>query len=244
MPTETMKYEWPRVAPHKVGLNKDRVTLFLDIDGVFNSDVYTRKLWAMKKESGVEVPYPYNSFDPIAVENFNRLYRTVGDQFNVVISSSWRVDSNLPKLWEQAGFLYPYDDITPYKPDKCRGDEIVEYIKEHGMEDGYYMIIDDDMDAGDESNADYLGGCWYQVDPRFGITSVFVDEMLCRINRAETDGNMLDTAIANEIRRQYVADDGPMLMSLGKQWLGVDIDPREDNINLQRLRVFYDFDDL
>lgn len=218
---------------HKPGIYPDRTTIFLDIDGVFNSQVYTRKVNGMKK-GGVELPYPYNSFDPVVVDGFNRLYEQVGAYVNVVISSSWRVDSNLPEIWRQVGFNFMYDGVTPYNPEGCRGDEIVAFLKSHDMLYSNFIIIDDDFDMGDH-NVEYLGGCWYQVDPKFGMTRIFMEEMVIRIARAETDADMLTDVVVDSLVNDYAHSEGKHLEMESLRWLGEDYIPMLDDINLERL---------
>lgn len=221
---------------HKPGILPDRVTIFLDIDGVFNSQIYTRKVNELRKSGGVELPYPYNSFDPIIVDNFNKLYEQIGSYINVVITSSWRVDSNLPEIWRQVGFNFMYDGVTPYNPEGCRGDEIVAFLKAHDMLYGNFVIIDDDFDMG-EHNVDYLGGCWYLTDPKFGMTKTFLEEVIIRISRFETDSYMLTDVIVDSLVNDYAHCEGRHLRTESLRWLGEDYEPLADDINLERLSI-------
>ena len=77
------------------GINK---YLFLDIDGVLNSVSWYREEWNKNHV------YPQGDFDPKCVELVNRIVEETGCK--VVVSSSWRTESNLQSIFDKAGLKY------------------------------------------------------------------------------------------------------------------------------------------
>ena len=109
--------------------------IFLDIDGVLNSDEYFDKIEGLNIE-GIE--------KQIDVEKIKLLKRAVEETgSNVVLSSSWRYTRNaqyLKQLLLQYGILA---DSTPFMKNK-RGEEIKGWLEEHkDTED--FVILDDEI---------------------------------------------------------------------------------------------------
>lgn len=111
--------------------------LFLDIDGVFNSDKWYGESWCSSKK------YEQGDFDPEPVEIYNRLIATIPD-LEVVISSSKRSEKNLQEQFDEAGLKVTRKAITPYYNN--RGREILEYLNE--VTEPYQYCILDDLDDG------------------------------------------------------------------------------------------------
>ena len=115
--------------------------IFLDIDGVLNSDEYVDRV---KKTDiqGIE--------RDIDIEKVKLLKRAIDETgAKVVLSSTWRYTKNASYL---KGLLANYGirvDSTPYIQDK-RGLEIKKWLSENqGVED--FLIIDDEIfDSFDE----------------------------------------------------------------------------------------------
>ena len=105
--------------------------LFLDIDGVLNNTNY--------HESESDLSYPLSAFCKDNIKSFNKLMDEISD-IKVVISSSWRVDSNLQNIFDKVGLNVKIFDITPSLSDD-RSVEIKEYLKD--KTNYSYCIIDD-----------------------------------------------------------------------------------------------------
>lgn len=121
--------------------------LFLDIDGVVNSETFYTK--RANGEYG-DKPYPLSEFDPEAVAQVSRIINETGA--NLVISSSWRHTDGLRSIFKNVGLRGRALDfeITPYLG-TIRGLEIKKYIDEYpnkhnGDEIETYCIVDDDID--------------------------------------------------------------------------------------------------
>lgn len=115
--------------------------IFLDIDGVLNSDEYVEKV---KKSDiqGIE--------RDIDIEKVKLLKRAIDETgAKVVLSSTWRYTKNARYLKELLANYGIRVDSTPYIQDK-RGLEIKKWLSENqGVED--FLIIDDEIfDSFDE----------------------------------------------------------------------------------------------
>lgn len=114
------------------GINK---YLFLDVDGVLNSVSWYREEW------NKDHVYPQGDFDPKCVEIVNRIVEETGCK--VVVSSSWRTESNLQSIFDKAGLKFKIHSITPFG--SHRGCEIQEWLDSQ-TEPYVYAILDDDRD--------------------------------------------------------------------------------------------------
>jgi hypothetical protein len=127
--------------------------IFLDIDGVLNSQLYYTT--GRSDASGVR-----NDIDPVAIELLNELINKTGAK--VVISSSWRVGrtvEELQSILNKEGFTGEVIDKTKDLRDRedgdaiLRGNEIFCWIMDNpGIVGQYYssyknyVIFDDDTD--------------------------------------------------------------------------------------------------
>lgn len=135
-----------------------RIILFLDIDGVLNSELFYRH---RRVDVGSDI-------DPDAIALLNGLCSDVGAY--VVVSSTWRlghdVDS-LQEFFDSHGGTFKVVGLTPYLS-YCRGVEIEEWLKENvtdGSDTDRYVIIDDDADML-LSQKDHF----FQTDPYCGLS--------------------------------------------------------------------------
>lgn len=109
--------------------------LFLDVDGVLNSDTWYHEEWDKDHY------YPQGDFDPTCVERINKVVRETGCK--VVVSSSWRADSDLQQVFTKAGLDFTIYDITPFGDH--RGKEIQDWLDTQ-TEPYVYAIVDDDRE--------------------------------------------------------------------------------------------------
>ena len=127
--------------------------IFLDIDGVLNSDKFYKDLsqyirWKKAKEEGKsrDEQIAIASIDPEAVKWVWHIVNHT--QASLVISSTWRSDNRLIVKFNYMG-LPEFIDITPYTIQRHRGTEIQMWLDAHPEVDNY-VILDDDTDMLDE----------------------------------------------------------------------------------------------
>lgn len=127
--------------------------IFLDIDGVLNSDAWYEKCIKYKLK-----PVHWN-LDPEAIKKINEIANLTGAK--IVISSSWRFDPKTPSDLKASGLEVEIIGRTDYLNTHgsfiVRGNEIQKYISDNinDLSEGtlsYYgdykafVILDDDSD--------------------------------------------------------------------------------------------------
>lgn len=89
--------------------------IFLDIDGVLNSnDWYVYRRDAIEMDD-VNAQYPFYEFDPRAIEHLNRIIAETGAK--IVVSSSWRsgeTNESLQFLFDRVGIKGEVIGTTPH----------------------------------------------------------------------------------------------------------------------------------
>lgn len=153
--------------------------IFVDVDGVFNSETYYRK----RAEDGDVRPYPFSEFDPEAVKQYMRIIQKTGAK--TVISSSWRHTDGLRSILKNVGFRgSPLDfEITPYLG-TIRGLEIKKYMEDYldkhpDEEIESYCIIDDDIDMLYEQKDNFV-----RTDAFYGgLTKEKADKVIKILNK-------------------------------------------------------------
>ena len=151
--------------------------LFLDIDGVLNHDYFYSHLSEIKLAHN---NYPYTEFDPKCVEELNRILDSTNAK--LVVSSSWRVESNLQDIFTQVGIKHKIYGITPiYWDDKerTRGEEIEEYLNNNNVDT--YCILDDVKDFTDEQMNNFVLCKSYDM----GLTKKLADKAIEILNNNE-----------------------------------------------------------
>lgn len=124
---------------------RDMKVIFLDIDGVLNSE-----RWFVQRHIGgariVVVSREDGQIDPECVERLNRLTEVTGAV--LVISSTWRIGGMdwLVPLLRRKGVAAEIIGRTP-DLNTVRGHEIGHWLSEH-PEVGSYVILDDTSDMG------------------------------------------------------------------------------------------------
>lgn len=108
--------------------------LFLDIDGVCNSEDYAKQLYAERGHGGMIY------IDPNAAAKVQRIIKETGCQ--VVLSSSWRYDKHLIEIVKKD--VCRLLDCTKLSHGK-RGNEVQDWLDRHPQVK-QYAILDDDPD--------------------------------------------------------------------------------------------------
>ncbi len=109
--------------------------IFLDVDGVLNSDEYFDKTRSLNIQ-GIE--------EDIDIEKIKLLKKAINETgARVVLSSSWRYTRNGQQLKELLSNYQIYADSTPFIQNK-RGLEIKQWLSENqNIED--FVILDDEI---------------------------------------------------------------------------------------------------
>jgi hypothetical protein len=118
----------------------DDLYIFLDIDGVLNTDSWTRFVYRHEVKPRMEL-------DPRPVGLMNHMCMELNAK--VIISSCWRIGYNteqLQKIFDSHGCTFKVVGHTG-RSSGSRGNEISEYLALH-PEVKDYLIIDDETDAG------------------------------------------------------------------------------------------------
>lgn len=161
--------------------------IFLDVDGVLNSDTYFASE-AYKKEttgaSDAEIMLILHQahLDPNALQLLNDLVQRSGAE--VVLSSTWRSKyspTELTEMMQKRGATFTISDSTPILYGKMseripRGKEIKAYLSKLAVQPETFVILDD--------HDDMLGLKKFLVwtDYKPGLTSQDVEQALQILN--------------------------------------------------------------
>ena len=134
--------------------------LFLDIDGVLNTD---RQHWHCQMNGITPVDEFGYEFDHKAVDNLATILEETDAE--IVISSSWKFLGlqTLQKMWKDRNLPGTILDITP--DGKSKGSEIDEWLMEREAQVIRYAIIDDENDMLTKQQKHFV-----QTNSQFGIT--------------------------------------------------------------------------
>jgi hypothetical protein len=119
--------------------------IFLDIDGVLNSERHAIKMHG----EGLRGGQTYAQFDPECVKALNRICDETGAV--CILSSTWRINWTIPGMLmhlQKFGFTGQLLDKTPLTSHE-RGFEIAMYLgfcHSHGPTVESFVILDDDSD--------------------------------------------------------------------------------------------------
>lgn len=123
--------------------------IFLDIDGVLNSEIYYRSVDRTAKD--------WSRFDPTAVDLIKKLVNEFFAQ--IVISSTWRFGAVqlLNSELKKSGLIkYLHKDWkTPQGYPPSKGKEIKEWLDQH-TNISEYVIIDDDESILEEQKSRFV----------------------------------------------------------------------------------------
>lgn len=156
--------------------------LFLDFDGVLNTDSYQALLRSQERPMWDDHGH---LFDPEAVGNLKRILDADPD-VRIVVESSWKVQGldELRRMWEERGLPGELYDATPdifceelltvdlSIPGSVRkveslskGREISAWLTRNCDQDCRYVILDDVTEFSGE-----LANHHIRIDPALGIT--------------------------------------------------------------------------
>lgn len=152
--------------------------IFLDFDGVLNSDEYfeSSTYWNDYHAIGAS----YTKLDPSRIDLLNKLVKK--SEAKVVVSSAWRIGNDIEELnfiLKNRGAKFEIVDRTPiraYDPGSLsappRGTEIQEYINSICIKPEGIVILDDYADMV------HLVPYLVQTDSRTGLTEKDVTRAL------------------------------------------------------------------
>lgn len=119
-----------------------RKVIFLDFDGVLNTEYYQGLLQFQGKQWQDEHGA---FFDPKAVRQLKRIIDATGA--DIVVVSSWKYLGleAMRELWRIRNLPRRIIDITPsLTGNSSKGEEIAAWLSEYATPDTHYVIIDDE----------------------------------------------------------------------------------------------------
>lgn len=166
---------------------KDKV-LFLDFDGVLNTEYYQRLLCyegrAWQDKHGA-------FFDPEAVGQLKRIVEAT--HADIVIESSWKYLGleAMREMWAARRLPGEVVDITPSSvsdgwllsasaddmSEHCKGAEIASWLFDHADDDTRYVILDDEYVILDSQLPRFV-----MTNPYDGITEDIADRTIALLN--------------------------------------------------------------
>lgn len=147
--------------------------LFLDIDGVLNSEAY----WQRLSGRGITIVSSQGQkIDPDAVKHLNRIVHST--HCTVVLSSSWRLGRGFEKAWgwlKEAGYTGHLHDRTSSTL-AGRGAEISEWLSQQPP--CAYAILDDEPELKTHE------GRWVHTPYATGLTAELADRAIALLMEA------------------------------------------------------------
>lgn len=147
--------------------------IFLDIDGVLNSEAKLNRLWNEFHDTSLFHPIP---FDEIALENLNTLVRETNSK--IVVTSTWRLSSHINDLIVALKDYNLDTEIIGYTrfiENATRGTEINDFLSHLGYRPNF-IILDDDEDMDD------LLPFLIKTNPQLGLTIQNTKDAIARLN--------------------------------------------------------------
>jgi len=113
--------------------------LFLDIDGVLNSENFFKRL--VPDFRGVIPIYSRHQVDDLAIKLVNSL-NDIPD-LKIVVSSNWRRDSNCRSLLQTQGFILKFHDRWRTEELGNRTSEINHWVNQEKIDRSRIVVLDD-----------------------------------------------------------------------------------------------------
>lgn len=158
--------------------------IFLDIDGVLNSD-----LWE-KSSNHKANNYPFNQFDPKAIKLFNKVVNET--KAKIVLSSTWRLNHSLPEMKDIFKSVGIVCDIIAFTPDLktnndaiIRGNEILKWCKENEETIGCKHLHYTDFAILDDNDDMLLwqNNYFFQTDRLCGLSPTVAKKIIRYFNK-------------------------------------------------------------
>lgn len=150
--------------------------IFLDIDGVLNTEVYICSVFQCMELLGMNGHKDIRGhmddfghhFDSLAVRALSYIIAKTGAK--IVISSTWRGSGlqAMKDLWKHRNLPGEVIDITGHSKDRVRGKEIQEWLDNNPVEN--YLILDDDSDMLPSQKVNFI-----QTDFQYGLMISQID---------------------------------------------------------------------
>ena len=148
--------------------------LFLDFDGVLNTELYQGLL----RYQGKPWQDEYGAFfDPKAVKQLKRIIDAT--DADIVVESSWKylgLDA-MKELWKVRNLPGTIIDITPSLLGKNKGVEIASWLSKYAKQDIRYVIIDDEYVILDSQLPHFI-----LTNPYEGITEEQANRAISMLN--------------------------------------------------------------
>lgn len=158
--------------------------LFLDFDGVLNPFLYSNfltKIWSLNKDRGVKSRDAFGDyFAPWCVEELQHIVNFTG--CDIVISSSWRVHTDVHRMWEQRRLPGKLLGITPvglgipvgaFSAETTRGLEVEAWCMLNGIPEKFAIL--DDID---EFTGVWGGNNYVKTNAKFGLTRTETEQVI------------------------------------------------------------------
>ena len=158
--------------------------IFLDIDGVLNSEKFYRKRGEPNYRFDLEPPYPLCEFDYTSICLLNKILKET--ESYIVVSSTWRIGRSLEELqdlFNEVGIDGKVIGKTKILQERknfekiVRGTEIKMWMDENNFT-GNYIIIDDDNDMLPEQQPFFIKTSFWT-----GITEKNVEDSIKLLNK-------------------------------------------------------------
>ena len=168
----------------------NRKVIFLDIDGVLNTERHYEYCCKNRITSDERFGYP---FDPEVIGNLKKIIDETGAE--IVISSSWKFWglSTMIDLWKGRNLpgkvigitpqamsdeMLMNADLTEMEMLPLKGSEIKGWLSEHRRSVAQYAILDDVNDMRPEQQSHFV-----QINPVVGITEQDAEEVIAILNK-------------------------------------------------------------
>ena len=162
--------------------------LFLDIDGVLNTNQFLQQQFLLHEEHVVDYNDPANHIMPEKVDLINHLVKETGAL--VVLSSSWRIVVGVAKTQESLnhrGATFEIFGATRNRVEVTgrmsqfipRWVEIQDFLLRTGKQHIENFVILDDLD---EASNDEMRSQFIQTDPNVGLSNEQFEQAISILN--------------------------------------------------------------